>query len=473
MRMLYGTTCKTGHMLEVMVTRHTSVMVIVLLIAGMFAGLLGEGCAATSRSTRVDSSAPAYVMSMANELKKQGITTQWTKPTDAGPTRTMSKPYQVFPTTYPATWTVKEIVHPGRGGYYGNVNQTGWVVANDKNDCDWAANTGTVWKQGHDHLDLYRVQNGTMVKVTALDGTQASSAFAYNTSYTLTDHYVIWVTYDTTSALAKGSSSGKWQVVAYDLVAGRQLTVLGMNDAAWGTPVTDALPELCVLSDSTFGLLLMSKDIASGNMFSRLVLLDLGSHKNRVLASSPVGAPWAPWDMPVAAHGSIFVNQYPASGNDTLNAIVSISTADGTVTPLFSSPLRLTSGLGETLCLVRQTTEASDSATGSWSGVTDVWTYDCVRKELICRFRVPGDDVTGGCKSATAFAKGIAYSAFQTILQAYFYSYATKTICYTDEVIGSVFPPGTGLVLNKDQRAYFGDIPDKNVSGNLLVVEPQ
>lgn len=448
-------------------------IVVVLLLAGMVAGLTGQGCTPTSGRLNVDSSAPAYVMSMANELKKQGITTQWTKPTDAGPTRTMSKPYQVFPTTYPATWTVKEIVHPGRGGYYGNVNQTGWVVANDKND--WADNMGAVWKQGHSHLDLYRVQNGTMVKVTALDGTQASSAFAYNSSYTLTDHYVIWVTYDQTSAIAEGSSSGKWQVVAYDLVAGRQLTVLGMNDAAWGTPVTDALPELCVLSDSTFGLLLMSKDIASGNLFSRLVLLDLGSHKNRVLASSPVGIPW---DMPVAAHGGVFVNQYPLSSstsesNGNLNTIMFISTADGTVTPLFSSPLRLMSGLGETLCLTKLTTETTDSTTGSWSGVTDVWTYDCVHKELVCRFRVPGDDITGACKSATAFAKGIAYAAAQTILQAYFYSYADKTICYTGWVIGSVFPPGTGLVLNKDQRAGFGDIPDKDVSGNLLVVEPQ
>jgi hypothetical protein len=131
------------------------------------------------------------------------------------------------------------------------------------------------------------------------------------------------------------------------------------------------------------------------------------------------------------------------------------------------------SGLGETLCLTKLTTETTDSTTGTWSGVTDVWTYDCVHKELVCRFRVPGDDITGQCKSATAFAKGIAYAAAQTVLQSYFYSYADKTICYTGWVIGSVFPPGTGLVLNKDQRAGFGDIPDKDVSGNLLVVEPK
>ena len=454
-------------------TKHTSVMIIVLLIAGMFTGLLGEGCTATSCSIRVDSSAPAYVMSMANELKKQGITTQWTKPTEAGPTRMISKPYQVFATTYPATWTVKEIVHPGRGGYYGNVNQTGWVVANDKND--WADNMGAVWKQGHSHLDLYRVQNGTMVKVTPLDGTQASSTFAFNTSYVLTDHYVIWLTWDQASALYSGSSSAHWQVAMYDLDAGHQSTVLDAKDAAWGVPVADALPELCILSDSTFGLLLMSKDLASGKLFSRLVLLDLGNRTNRVLASSPVGIPW---NMPVAAHGGIFVNQYPSSSatsenNGKMNQIMFISTADGIVTPLFSSPLGLMSGLGETLCLTKLTTETTDSTTGSWSGVTDVWTYDCVHKELVCRFRVPGDDITGQCKSATAFAKGIAYAAAQTILQAYFYSYADKTICYTGWVIGSVFPPGTGLVLNKDQRAGFGDIRGKDVSGNLLVVEPQ
>lgn len=450
-------------------------IVVVLLLAGMVAGLTGQGCTPTSGRLNVDSAAPAYVMSMANELKKQGITTQWTKPTDADPTRTMSKPYQVFPTTYPATWTVKEIVHPGRGGYYGNVNQTGWVVANDKNDCDWAANTGTVWKQGHDHLDLYRVQNGTMVKVTALDGTQASSAFAYNTSYTLTDHYVIWLAYDRASALYSGSSSGHWQVAMYDLDAGHQSTVLDAKDAVWGVPPADAMPELCILSDSTFGLLLDSQDLASGKLSSKVVLLDVANRIHRVLASSPVGTPW---DMPVAAHGGVFVNQYPLSSstsesNGNLNTIMFISTADGTVTPLFSSPLRLTSGLGETLCLTKLTTETTDSTTGSWSGVTDVWTYDCVHKELVCRFRVPGDDITGACKSATAFAKGIAYAAAQTILQAYFYSYADKTICYTGWVIGSVFPPGTGLVLNKDQRAGFGDIPDKDVSGNLLVVEPQ
>jgi hypothetical protein len=462
-------------MWEVTVTKHTNVMVIVLLIAGMFTGLLGEGCAATSRSIRVDSSAPAYVISMASELAKQGITTQWSKPTDAGPTRTVSKPYQVFPTTYPATWTVKEIVHPGRGGYYGNVNQTGWVVANDKNDCDWAANTGTVWKQGHDHLNLYRVQNGTMVKVTALDGTQASSGFAFNMSYVLTDRYVIWLTWDQASALYSGSPSGHWQVAMYDLDAGHQSTILDAKDAAWGVPVADAPPEFCILSDSTFGLLLMSEDLASGKLFSKIVLLDVASHKNRVLASS---APGMLWSRLVAAHGGIFVNQIswprakPTSNGSTYE-VDCISTADGTVTPLFSSPLRLTSGLGETLCLVRDPPEAADSTTGTWSGVTDVWTYDCVHKELVCRFRVPGDDITGQCESATAFAKGIAYAAAQTGLQSYFYSYADKTICYTGWVIGSVFPPGTGLVLNKDQRAYFGDIPDKDVSGNLLVVEPQ
>ena len=463
----------SGHMWEVIVTKHTSVMVIVLLIAGMFTGLLGGGCAATLRSIRVDSSAPAYVIPMANELAKQGISTQWTKPTDAGPTRTMSKPYQVFPTTYPATWTVKEIVHPGRGGYYGYSNRTGWVVANDKND--WADSTGRTWKQGHDHLDLYRVQNGTMVKVTALDGTQAKSVYANNISYTLTDHYVIWLAYDQTSPIAEGSSSGEWHVVAYDLVTGRQLTVLGMNDAACGTPVTDTLPELCSLSDSTFGLLVMNKDLASGRLSSRLLLLDLGTRKNRILASS---APGMLWGRIVAAHASACVNQisWPrvkSTGNSSTYEVDSISTADGAVTPLFSSPLRLTSGLGETLCLVRDPPEAADSTTGTWSGVTDVWTYDCVRKELICRYRVPGDDIAGQCKSATAFAKGIAYAAAQTSLQAYFYSYATKTISYTGDVIGSVFPPGTGLVLNKDQRADFGDIPDKDVSGNLLVVEPQ
>ncbi len=448
-------------------------IVAVLLIAGMVAGLIGQGCAPASGRLNVDSSAPAYVIAMARELASKGISTQWTKPTEAGPTRRMSKPYQIFPTTYPTAWLVKEIVHPGRGGYYGYSNQTGWVVANDKND--WADNMGRVWKQGHEHLDLYRVQQGTMVKVTPLDGTQASSTYAYNTSYVLTDHYVIWLTYDQASALYSGSSSGHWQVATYDLDAGHQLTVLGANDAVWGVPSADAMPELCILSDSTFGLLLMSKDLASGKLFSRLVLLDLGNRTKRVLASSPVGIPW---DMPVAAHGGIFVNQYPSSSatsenNGKMNQIMFISTTDGIVTPLFSSPLGLMSGLGETLCLTKLTTETTDSTTGSWSGVTDVWTYDCVHKELVCRFRVPGDDISGQCKSATAFAKGIAYAAAQTILQAYFYSYADKTICYTGRVIGSVFPPGTGLVLNKDQRAYFGDIPDKDVSGNLLVVEPQ
>jgi hypothetical protein len=219
----------------------------------------------------------------------------------------------------------------------------------------------------------------------------------------------------------------------------------------------------------------MNKDLASGRLSSRLLLLDLGTRKSRILASS---APGMLWGRLVAAHGGIFVNQIswprakPTSNGSTYE-VDSISTADGAVTPLFSSPLRLTSGLGETLCLVRDPPEAADSTTGTWSGVTDVWTYDCVHKELVCRFRVPGDDITGQCESATAFAKGIAYAAAQTGLQSYFYSYADKTICYTGWVIGSVFPPGTGLVLNKDQRAYFGDIPDKDVSGNLLVVEPQ
>jgi hypothetical protein len=158
------------HLGEVPMHETKRVTVTILLISGMVAGLIGQGCAATSRKIKVDSSAPAYVMPMANELTKQGISTEWNKPTDAGPTRSMSKPYQIFPTTYPATWTTKEIVHPGKGGYTGYFNQTGWAVANDNND--WADNIGRTWKQGHSYLDLYRVQKGILVKVTALDGTQ-------------------------------------------------------------------------------------------------------------------------------------------------------------------------------------------------------------------------------------------------------------------------------------------------------------
>jgi hypothetical protein len=445
------------------------VTAIILLITGMVAGLIGQGCAAASSKISVDSSAPAYVMPMANELTKQGISTEWNKPTDAGPTRSMSKPYQIFPTTYPATWTTKEIVHPGKGGYTGYFNQTGWVVANDKND--WADNIGRVWKQGHSHLDLYRVQKGILVKVTALDGTQASSRFAYNMSYVLTDHYAVWLAYDQATVTYNGNPTGSWTVAAYDLDAGRKVTVLGADDAAWGAPVADFAPELCTLSDSTFALLLMAKDLASGKLLSRLVLLDLGSHKNRVLASSPAGILW---EMPVAAHGGIFINQYTAQANNSApNQIVFISTIDGTVTPLFSSPLSLRSGLGETLVLTHSPREASESTTGFWNGTTDVWTYDCAHKQLVCRFRVPGSDITGICKSATAFAEGITYAAQQTILQAYFYSYATGEIFYTGNVVGDVFPSGKYLVLDKDQRAAFGDIADKDVSGNLLLVEPK
>jgi hypothetical protein len=215
----------------------------------------------------------------------------------------------------------------------------------------------------------------------------------------------------------------------------------------------------------------MAKDLASGKLLSRLVLLDLGSHKNRVLASSPAGILW---EMPVAAHGGIFINQYTAQANNSApNQIVFISTIDGTVTPLFLSPLSLRSGLGETLVLTHSPREASESTTGFWNGTTDVWTYDCAHKQLVCRFRVPGSDITGICKSATAFAEGITYAAQQTILQAYFYSYATGEIFYTGNVVGDVFPSGKYLVLDKDQRAAFGDIADKDVSGNLLLVEPK
>lgn len=61
----------------------------------MSAGVMGQGCATVSGMICVDASAPTYVMPMAQELRKSGISTTWDKPTDAGLTRQMSRPYQV------------------------------------------------------------------------------------------------------------------------------------------------------------------------------------------------------------------------------------------------------------------------------------------------------------------------------------------------------------------------------------------
>lgn len=450
------------------------VSAVFLLIVSMLAGLLG-GCTLTSGKIHLDSSAPSYVKTMARELAGKGISTQWAKPADAGPTRSMSKPYEIFPRTYPVTWATKEIVHPGKGGYEGYLNQTGWVVANDKND--WADNIGRLWKQGHSHLDLYHVQDGTMIRAAALDGTQPGSTYAYNTSYTLTDHYAVWLAYDQTSALYDGGSAGQWQMVAYDLDTGHQIVVLGRSDPLWGTHEDDALPAFCVLDDDTIGCLFVCKDLASGRYFSRCVLLNLRTRQNRLLASS---GPGLIWGTPIAAHGGICMDQWQERADDgSFKAVYQtlfLNMADGTVTTLFSSPLRLLSGLGEVLSLVKDPSEATDAkgmSVGQWQGTTDVWTYDCAHRQLTCQFRVPGDDSTGICKSAAVYQKGIAYAASQTMLQAYFYSYATGTISYTGNIIGSCYPPGTSFVLNKDQRAAFGVPPAGDVSGDLLVVTPR
>ena len=448
-----------------------------MLIIVMIAGAMGQGCATASRKISVDASAPVYVLPMARELEQKGISTIWNKPADAGPTRQMSKPYQVFPTTYPSSWTVKEMVHPGRGGYTGLFNQTGWAVANDKND--WADPVGRVWKQGHDHLNLYRVENGTMTKVTALDATQPSSEFAYNMSYILTDHYVVWLAFDQATAMYNGNPAGNWTVVAYDLDAGRQITALGADDILWGVPdPAGAAPRLCTISDRTCGIVFGSRDLASGKLFSNLALLDLGGHTSRVLASSPVGTLWG---TPVVTHGAIYVDQiqWPREKlgeSGRMYLIVFIDTTKGTVTPLFSSPLGLRSGLNDMLVLAYDPPEMMDAngaSVATWKGTTDVWTYDCVQKKLVCWFRVPGSDLTGICKDATAMNAGITYAAYQTSLQAYFYSYTTGAVSFTGNVVGEAFPLGRYLVLDKDQRAMFGEIPDKDVSGNLLLVEPK
>lgn len=451
--------------------------VVAWLTVVMIAGAMGQGCATASRVVRVDASAPDYVMPMAQELGKSGISTTWDKPTDAGLTRQMSKPYQVFPTTYPSSWTAREIVHPGRGGYTGLFNETGWAVANDKND--WADSMGGSWKQGHSHLNLYRVQKGTMTQVTALDATQPGSELAYNMSYVLTDHYVIWLAFDQAKAMYNGNAAGSWTVAAYDLDAGRQMIVLSPDDSLWGVPDPGgAAPRLCAISDSTCGVVFGSKDLASGKLFSSLVLLSLDGHTNRMLASSPVGTLWG---TPVVAHGAIYIDQiqWPRQKpgeKGWIYLIASIDTTDGAVTPLFSAPLGLRSGLNDTLVLIHDPPEMMDAngaSIAAWQGTTDVWTYDCVEKQLVCRFRVPGSDLTGTCATATAMNAGITYAATQTILQAYFYSYATRSIFYTGNVVGNVFPPGDYLVLDKDQRAAFGGISDKDVSGNLLLVEPE
>ena len=443
----------------------------------MGAGGMGQGCATTSRVVRVDASAPTYVMPMAQELGQSGISTIWDKPTDAGLTRQMSRPYQVIPTTCPSSWTAREIVHPGRGGYTGLFNETGWAVANDKND--WADSMGSTWKRGHSHLNLYRVQDGTMTQVTSLDATQPGSELAYNMSYVLTDHFVVWLAFDQPTALYNGNAAGSWTVAAYDLDAGRQMIVLGADHVLWGVrdPAGGA-PRLCTIRDGTCGIVFGSKDLVSGKLFSNLVLLDLDGHANRMLASSPVGTLWG---TPVMAHGAIYIDQIqwprekPGEQGRTYR-ITSIDVTSGTVAPLFSSPLSLRSGLNDTLVLIHDPPEMMDAngaSAATWQGTTDVWTYDCVEKQLVCLFGVPGSDLTGTCAAATAMNAGLAYAATQTILQAYFYSYATGSIFYTGNVVGDVFPPGNYLVLDKDQRAAFGGISDKDVSGNLLLVEPE
>ena len=126
--------------------------------------------------------------------------------------------------------TQQEVVHPGRGGYTGLFKGTGWAVANDKND--WADSMGSTWKQGHSHLNLYRVQDGAMTQVTALDATQPGSGLAYNMSYVLTDHFVIWLAFDQPTALYNGNAAGSWTVAAYDLDAGRQMIVLDKDQRA-------------------------------------------------------------------------------------------------------------------------------------------------------------------------------------------------------------------------------------------------
>ena len=243
-----------------------------LLAIVMIAGAMSQGCTTTSPVVRIDASAPTYVMPMAQELRQSGISTTWDKPTDTGLTREMSKPYQVFPTTYPSSWTATGVVHPGRGGYTGLFKGTGWAVANDKND--WADSMGSTWKQGHSHLNLYRVQDGAMTQVTALDATQPGSGLAYNMSYVLTDHFVIWLAFDQPTALYNGNAAGSWTVAAYDLDAGRQMIVLGAGDALWGVPdPAGGAPRLCTIRDGTYGLLFASKDLVSGKFFSHLVLL--------------------------------------------------------------------------------------------------------------------------------------------------------------------------------------------------------
>ena len=447
-----------------------------LLAIVMIAGAMGQGCTTTSPVVRIDASAPAYVMPMAQELRRSGISTTWDKPADAGLTREMSRPYRVFPTTYPSSWRATEVVHPGRGGYTGLFNGTGWAVANDKND--WADSMGSTWKQGHSHLNLYRVQDGAMTQVTALDATHPGSELAYNMSYVLTDHFVVWLAFDQPTALYNGNAAPCWTVAAYDLDAGRQMIVLGADDALWGVPDSaGGAPRLCTIRDGVYGIVFGSKDLVSGKLFSKLVLLNLDDHTNRMLASSPVGTLWG---TPVMAHGAIDVDQIPWPRNKPgergwTYLITSIDVTSGTVTPQFSSPLSLRSGLNDTLVLIHDPPEMMDAngaSVATWQGTTDVWTYDCVDKRLVCLFRVPGSDLTGTCAAAIAMNAGIAYAATQTTLQAYFYSYATGSIFYTGYVVGDVYPPGNYLVLDKDQRAAFGGISDKDVSGNLLLVEP-
>ena len=350
-------------------------------------------------------------------------------------------------------------------------------MANDKND--WVDSMGSTWKRGHSHLNLYRVQDGTMTQVTALDATQPGSELAYNMSYVLTNHFVVWLAFDQATAMYNGNTAGSWTMAVYDLDAGRQMIILSADDVLWGIPdPAGAAPRLCAISDSTCGIVFGSKDLVSGKLFSSLVLLDLDGHINRMLASSPVGTVRG---TPVVAHRAIYIDQIqwprekPGEQGWTYR-ITSIDVTGGAVTPLFSSPLGLRSGLNDTLVLIHDPPEMMDAngaSVATWQGTTDVWTYDCVGKRLVCLFRVPGSDLTGTCAAATAMNAGIVYAATQTILQAYFYSCATRSIFYTGNVVGDVFPPGNYLVLDKDQRAAFGGISDKDVSGNLLLVEPK
>jgi len=221
----------------------------------------------------------------------------------------------------------------------GLFNGTGWAVVNDKND--WADSMGSTWKQGHSHLNLYRVQDGAMTQVTALDATQPGSELAYNMSYVLTDHFVVWLAFDQPTALYNGNAAGSWTVAAYDLDAGRQMIVLGADDVLWGVPdPAGAAPRLCTIRDGTCGIVFGSKDLVSGKLFSNLVLLDLDGHTNRMLASSPVGTVWG---TPVMAHGAIYIDQIqwprnkPGEQGRTYR-ITSIDVTSGTVRH-YSPPL--------------------------------------------------------------------------------------------------------------------------------------